>query len=421
MSGIWKTLFINILLINYNLCTNGNIIIDKEVIATYAGSVAVECFGKNQIAVQGFETTEFSDSFFDVVIGNVPFGQYKVNDRKYDRYNFLIHDYFIARSLDLTRPGGVVAVITSSGTMDKQNESVRQYLANRADLIGAIRLPDNAFMRNANTGVVADILFFQKRDRAAISEPEWVHLGTTPEGYSINEYFVQHPEMVLGEFSTENTQYGKQEVTVKPIEGADLADQLHEAIGQLKASIEEVELTDSELDEEVDTSIPADPTVKNFSFTNVEGKVYYRENSRMNRMELPAVTTERILGMIEIRNTVQKLLDIQLNDGSDAEVALLQQQLNEQYDAFTAQYGIISSSANKRAFQQDSSYCLLSSLEVLDEEGNMERKADIFSKRTIRKAEPVTSVDTASEALAVSIGEKAVYVRTDREKRVRDY
>ena len=372
-----------------------------------SGRIAKQLYQKNQIAVQGFETTEFPDSFFDVVIGNVPFGQYKVNDRKYDRYNFLIHDYFIARSLDLTRPGGVVAVITSSGTMDKQNESVRQYLANRADLIGAIRLPDNAFMRNANTGVVADILFFQKRDRAAISEPEWVHLGTTPEGYSINEYFVQHPEMVLGEFSTENTQYGKQEVTVKPIEGADLADQLHEAIGQLKASIEEVELTDSELDEEVDTSIPADPTVKNFSFTNVEGKVYYRENSRMNRIELPAVTTERILGMIEIRNTVQKLLDIQLNDGSDAEVALLQQQLNEQYDAFAAQYGIISSSANKRAFQQDSSYCLLSSLEVLDEEGNMERKADIFSKRTIRKAEPVTSVDTASEALAVSIGEKA--------------
>ena len=372
-----------------------------------SGRIAKQLYQKNQIAVQGFETTEFPDSFFDVVIGNVPFGQYKVNDRKYDRYNFLIHDYFIARSLDLTRPGGVVAVITSSGTMDKQNESVRQYLANRADLIGAIRLPDNAFMRNANTGVVADILFFQKRDRAAISEPEWVHLGTTPEGYSINEYFVQHPEMVLGEFSTENTQYGKQEVTVKPIEGANLADQLHEAIGHLKASIEEVKLTDSELDEAVDTSIPADPTVKNFSFTNVEGKVYYRENSRMNRMELPAVTTERILGMIEIRNTVQKLLDIQLNDGSDAEVALLQQQLNEQYDAFTAQYGIISSSANKRAFQQDSSYCLLSSLEVLDEEGNMERKADIFSKRTIRKAEPVTSVDTASEALAVSIGEKA--------------
>ena len=372
-----------------------------------SGRIAKQLYQKNQIAVQGFETTEFPDSFFDVVIGNVPFGQYKVNDRKYDRYNFLIHDYFIARSLDLTRPGGVVAVITSSGTMDKQSETVRQYLANRADLIGAIRLPDNAFMRNANTGVVADILFFQKRDRAALTEPDWVHLGKTPEGYSVNEYFVQHPEMVLGEFSTENTQYGKQEVTVKPIVGANLADQLHEAISHLKAMIEEVELTDSDLDEDVDTSIPADPLVKNFSFTNVDGRVYYRENSRMNLLELPAVTTERVLGMIEIRNTVQKLLDTQMNDGSDAEVDLLQRELSEQYDNFTAQYGIINSSANKRAFQQDSSYCLLASLEVLDEEGNLERKADIFSKRTIRKAEPVTSVDTVSEALAISIGEKA--------------
>jgi len=372
-----------------------------------SGRIAKQLYQKNQIAVQGFETTEFPDSFFDCVIGNVPFGQYKVSDRKYDRYNFLIHDYFIARSLDLTRPGGVVAVVTSAGTMDKQNESVRQYLANRADLIGAVRLPDNAFMRNANTGVVADILFFQKRDRAALTEPEWVHLGKTPEGYSVNEYFVQHPEMVLGEFFTENTQYGKQEVTVKPIEGANLADQLHEAMSHLKATIQEVELTDSDLEEEADTSIPADPTVKNFSFTNVDGRVYYRENSRMNLMELPAVTTERVLGMIEIRNTIQKLLDTQMNDGTDAEVALLQRQLSEQYDNFSAQYGIISSSANKRAFQQDSSYCLLASLEVLDEEGNLERKADIFSKRTIRKAEPVTSVDTASEALALSIGEKA--------------
>ena len=372
-----------------------------------SGRIARQLYQKNQIAVQGFETTEFPDSFFDCVIGNVPFGQYKVNDRKYDRYNFLIHDYFIARSLDLTRPGGVVAVITSAGTMDKQNESVRQYLANRADLIGAIRLPNNAFMRNANTGVVADILFFQKRDRASLMEPDWVHLGTTLDGYSINEYFVQHPEMVLGEFTTENTQYGRQEVTVKPIEGANLADQLHEAISHLQASIEEIELSDSDLDEEVDISIPADPSVKNFSFTNVDGMVYYRENSRMHRMELPAVTTERVLGMVEIRNTVQKLLDVQMNNGSDAEVALLQKQLSEQYDNFTAQYGIISSNANKRAFQQDSSYCLLSSLEVLDEEGNLERKADIFTKRTIRRAEPVTSVDTASEALALSIGEKA--------------
>lgn len=372
-----------------------------------SGRIAKQLYQKNQISVQGFETTQFPDSFFDCVIGNVPFGQYKVNDRKYDRFNFLIHDYFIAKSLDLTRPGGVVAVITSAGTMDKQSESVRQYIANRADLIGAIRLPNNAFQRNANTGVVADILFFQKRDRVAIHEPEWVHLGTTPEGYSINEYFVEHPEMVLGEFSTESTQYGKQEVTVKPIEGANLADQLHEAVSHIQGSITEVELSDSELDEEADTSIPADPTVKNFSYTKVDGRVYYRENSRMNLVELPSVTAERVLGMIELRNTTQKLLDAQMNDSSDAEIELIQRTLNEQYDLFTAQYGLISSSANKRAFQQDSSYCLLSSLEILDEEGKLERKADIFSKRTIRKPEPITSVDTASEALALSIGERA--------------
>ena len=373
-----------------------------------SGRIAKQLYQKNQIAVQGFETTEFPDSFFDCVIGNVPFGQYKVSDKKYDRYNFLIHDYFIAKSLDLTRPGGVVAVITSSGTMDKQNESVRQYLANRADLIGAIRLPNNAFLRNANTGVVADILFFQKRDRAALNEPDWVRIGTTPEGYSINEYFVQHPEMVLGEFSTESTQYGKQEVTVKPIEGAVLADQLREAISHIQGSITEVELTDSELDEGAETSIPADPLVKNFSYTKVDGKVYYRENSRMLLMDLPTVTTERVLGMIELRNTVQKLLDVQMQNATDAEISLLQRELNERYDDFTAQYGLISSSANRRAFQQDSSYCLLSSLEILDEEGKLERKADIFSKRTIRKPEPITSVDTASEALAISIGEKAV-------------
>ena len=372
-----------------------------------SGRIARQLYQKNLIAVQGFEETELPDSFFDCVIGNVPFGQYQVNDRRYERYHFLIHDYFIARSLDLTRPGGVVAVVASSGTMDKQDESVRRYLANRADLIGAIRLPNNAFMRNANTGVVTDILFFQKRDFAALSEPDWVHLVTTPEGYHVNAYFAQHPEMVLGEFTEENTQYGRQEVTVKPIEGADLTEQLKEAIGHLHATIEEVQLTDSELDDEEEVSILSDPDVKNFSFTNIEGKVYYRENSRMHQMQLPAVTTERVLGMIAIRNTVQRLMDVQLSNSSDAEVALLQGELNEQYDRFTAQYGLISSNANKRAFQQDSSYCLLSSLEVLDEEGNLERKADIFSKRTIRRAEPVTSVDTASEALALSIGEKA--------------
>ena len=371
-----------------------------------SGRIARQLYQKNNIAVQGFETTSFPDSFFDAVIGNVPFGQYKVADSRYDRHNFLIHDYFIARSLDLVRPGGVVAVVTSSGTMDKQNESVRKYIAHRADLLGAVRLPDNAFLRNANTGVVADILFFQKRDRMSLEEPGWVHLGTTPEGYSVNSYFAKHPEMVLGEFTTENTQYGRQEVTVKPAAGALLADQLREAMSHIQGEITAPEITDSELEDE-DLSIPADPSVKNFSYTNIDGHVYYRENSRMHRMDLPATTAERILGMIELRDIVQELLQAQLEDRSDAEVSSIQRRLNRRYDEYTAQYGIISSNANRRAFAQDSSYCLLASLEILDEEGKFDRKADIFTKRTIRRPEPVTSVDTAVEALALSIGEKA--------------
>ena len=371
-----------------------------------SGRIAQQLYQKNKIAVQGFETMQFPDSFFDCVVGNVPFGNYKVSDKRYDRHNFLIHDYFIAKSLDLVRPGGVVAVVTSSGTMDKQNSSVREYLANRADLVGAIRLPNNAFQRNANTNVVADILFLQKRDRAAIERAEWVDLGTTPEGYSINQYFAQHPEMVLGEITTESTQYGKQETTVKPIEGADLAQQLQAVIQHIHAEITEPEITDDELDQSAEP-LPADPNVKNFSYTNVDGQVYYRENSYMNKVDLPAVTAERVLGMIALRETTQKLLDCQLQDGTDAEVELLQGKLKEQYKQFTAQYGLINSTANKRAFRQDSSYCLLASLEILDEDKNLKRLADIFTKRTIRKPEPVTSVDTPSEALALSIGEKA--------------
>ncbi|MDC7291801.1 N-6 DNA methylase [Blautia schinkii] len=372
-----------------------------------SGRIAKQLYQKNTIAIQGFETIDYPESFFDCVIGNVPFGAYKVADRKYDRHNFLIHDYFIAKSLDLVRPGGVVAVVTSSGTMDKQNQSVRQYIANRADLLGAVRLPDNAFMRNANTGVVADILFFQKRDRAVLEHPGWVELGTTPEGYPINSYFVEHPEMVLGKFSTESTQYGKQEVTVKPIQGAVLSEQLKAAVSRIQGTITEIELEEWELDE-IGTSIPADLSVKNFSFTNIDGNVYYRENSRMNLIDgLPAVTAERVLGMIMLRDLTQELIRCQMEDGSDAEVSLLQQKLDQAYDHFTARYGLISTTANRRAFSQDSSYCLLSSLEILDEDGNLKRKADIFTKRTIRKPEPVTSVDTASEALAVSIGERA--------------
>ena len=371
-----------------------------------SGRIAKQLYQKNNISVQGFETAQYPDSFFDCVIGNVPFGSYKVADRKYDRHNFMIHDYFIAKSLDLVRPGGVVAVVTSSGTLDKQNPAVRQYIANRADLLGAIRLPDNAFRKNAGTDVVSDILFLQKRDCASLEQPEWVQLDTTPEGYRMNAYFVRHPEMVLGELSVESTQYGKQEVTVKPIEGMELAVQLKEAISHIQGEITENTLDDFELTE-TDRSIQADPAVRNFSFTNVDGKVYYRENSKMNPVELPALTAERVLGMIELRNVTQELIQCQMEDGSDEEIALLQKKLNQQYDRFSSRYGLISSTANRRAFSQDSSYCLLASLEYLDEEGKLKRKADIFSKRTIRRAEPVTSVDTASEALAVSIGERA--------------
>ena len=371
-----------------------------------SGRIAKQLYQKNKIAVQGFEETSYPDSFFDCVIGNVPFGAYQVSDRRYDRHHFMIHDYFIAKSLDLVRPGGVVAVVTSSGTMDKQNPAVRQYIANRAELLGAIRLPNNAFQRNANTSVVSDILFFQKRDRASIEEPEWLNLKEIPEGYSVNAYFAEHPEMVLGDFTTESTQYGKQEVTVKPKEGITLEEQLKEAIRNIHGTITELELSDTELEEDV-VFIPADPDVKNFSFTVVNEEVYYRENSVMNRMELPAMTAERVKGMVKIRDVTNELIRCQMEEGSDEQITKLQEKLNEEYDIFTAKYGLISSNANKRAFSQDSSYCLLTSLEFLDDKGELKRKADIFTKRTIRRAETVTSVDTASEALAVCIGERA--------------
>ena len=371
-----------------------------------SGRIAKQLYQKNKIAVQGFEETSYPDSFFDCVIGNVPFGAYQVSDRRYDRHHFMIHDYFIAKSLDLVRPGGVVAVVTSCGTMDKQNPAVRQYIANRAELLGAIRLPNNAFQRNANTSVVSDILFFQKRDRASIEEPEWLNLKEMPKGYSVNAYFAEHLEMVLGEFTTESTQYGKQEVTVKPKEGITLEEQLKEAVQNIHGTITELELSDTELEEDV-VSIPADPNVKNFSFTVVNDEVYYRENSVMNRMDLPAMTAERVKGLVKIRDVTNELIQCQMEEGSDEQITKLQEKLNEEYDTFTAKYGLISSNANKRAFSQDSSYCLLTSLEFLDDKGELKRKADIFTKRTIRRAETVTSVDTASEALAVSIGERA--------------
>lgn len=373
-----------------------------------SGRIARQLYQKNPIAIQGFESTDYPDSFFDCVIGNVPFGSYKVSDRRYDRHNFLIHDYFIAKSLDLVRPGGVVAVVTSSGTMDKQNSGVRRYLASRADLLGAVRLPNNAFLDNAGTKTVTDILFFQKRDQASLEQPEWVSLGTTPEGYPVNAYFVSHPEMVLGEYALESGQYGRQELTVTPIKGAVLSEQLKTIVGRIRGKIEEPELEETGLEEPAGSgSIPADPSVKNYSFTDIDGEVFYRENSRMNRVKLPAMTRERVLGMVHVRDTARKLIECQTEDGSVEEIRELQKELNEKYDRFTKRYGLINSTANRRAFSQDSSYCLLSSLELVDEDGKLKQKVDIFTKRTIRKAEPVDFVETASEALAVSIGEKA--------------
>ena len=340
------------------------------------------------------------------MIGNVPFGNYQVSDRKYDKYSLMIHDYFIVKSLDLIRPGGVVAVITSSRTMDKESEKVRLQFAEKADLLGAIRLPENAFRKNAGTDVVSDILFFQKRDRAVLQKPSWVEVGETEEGYKINSYFVEHPEMVLGDFALESNQYGRMEVTVKPRKETSLEEQLKEVIPFIQGQITVREFDELDLNETED-SILADPSVKNFSFAKVGEQVYYRENSRMNRMDLPAVTTERVIGMIEIRDITRKLIDSQMEDAGEEEIKSIQKELNQTYDTFTEKYGLLNSAANRRAFSQDSSYCLLASLEFLDEEGKLKRKADIFHKRTIRKAEPIERVDTASEALALSLAERA--------------
>ena len=371
-----------------------------------SGKIAGQLYQKNRIEVKGFEKTEYPESFFDCVIGNVPFGNYQVSDRKYDKYSLMIHDYFIVKSLDLIRPGGVVAVITSSRTMDKESEKVRLQFAEKADLLGAIRLPENAFRKNAGTDVVSDILFFQKRDRAVLQKPSWVEVGETEEGYKINSYFVEHPEMVLGDFALESNQYGRMEVTVKPRKETSLEEQLKAVIPFIQGQITVREFDELDLNETED-SILADPSVKNFSFAKVREQVYYRENSRMNRMDLPAVTTERILGMIEIRDITRKLIDSQMEDAGEEEIKSLQKELNQTYDTFTEKYGLLNSTANRRAFSQDSSYCLLASLEFLDEEGRLKRKADIFHKRTIRKAEPIERVDTASEALALSLAERA--------------
>lgn len=371
------------------------------------GKIAKQLYQQANISVTGFERTSFSNDFFDVVIGNVPFGNYQVADRQYDRHHYMIHDYFLAKSLDKLRPGGVLAVITSSGTMDKKDDSARRYLAERADLLGAVRLPNNAFSRNAGTDVVTDILFLQKRETPQVQMPEWVSLGENEAGFHCNRYFVAHPEMVLGEWTEESTQYGKMEATIKPIEGADLGEQLHAAIGRIQGRIELTLQEDDELTEEPET-IPADPNVRNFSYAVVEGEVYFRENSVMRKMELAVGTAQRVRGMVAIRDCARELIDAQLEDASDSEIAQLQSTLNHYYDQFTKKFGLISTQANRRAFANDNSYCLLRSLEVLDNEGNLVRKADMFSKRTIKRSQTVDHVDTASEALAVSIADKAV-------------
>ena len=371
---------------------------------TISAGIAQQLYQKTTIAAQGFEETNLPDSFFDGVVGNVPFGDFKVLDKRYDNHKFLIHDYFFAKSLDKLRPGGVMALVTSKGTMDKETLAVRKYIAQRAELLGAIRLPNNTFKGNAGTEVVSDILILQKRDRLIDIEPDWVHLDTDENGIKMNSYFVQHPEMILGEMKMVSGRFGM-EATCVPYENADLAAQLDEAVANIHGEITEYE-AEEELEEE-DNSIPADPTVRNFSYTVVDDKIYYRENSRMTPVEVSATAENRIKGMIAIRNSVRTLIELQTEDYPDSEIKAEQERLNRLYDTFSGKYGLINSRANTSAFSQDSSFSLLSALEIIGEDGELERKADMFSKRTIKPHTPVTSVDTASEALAVSLGEKA--------------
>ena len=371
---------------------------------TVSAGIAQQLYQKSSIAAQGFEEVNVPDSFFDGVIGNVPFGDFKVSDKRYDKYNFLIHDYFFAKSLDKLRPGGVMALVTSKGTMDKENSSVRKYIAQRAELLGAIRLPNNTFKGNAGTEVVSDILFLQKRDRLIDIEPDWVYLDTDENGMKMNSYFVQHPEMILGEMKMVSGRFGP-EATCEAFENADLGKLLNEAVINIHGEISEYEVAD-ELDEE-DNSIPADPTVRNFSYTVLDDKIYFRENSRMSPAIVSATAENRIKGMVAIRDSVRNLIEIQKEDYPDEEIKQAQEKLNNLYDAFTKKYGLINSRANSSAFSNDSSFPLLSALEVLNENGELERKADLFYKRTIKPHKAVTEVDTADEALAVSMGEKA--------------
>ena len=370
------------------------------------GRIAKMLYPQADITVAGFETTDRRD-FYDLAVGNVPFGQYKVNDKAYNKLGFSIHNYFFAKAIDQVRPGGIVAFVTSRYTMDSKDSTARKHMAERADLLGAIRLPNNAFRANAGTDVVSDIIFLQKRDRPIDHEPDWVQLGKTEDGFAINQYFVDHPEMVLGELTTESTQYGREELTVAPIEGANLADQLAEAVqhieGQYTAA--EVDAPDIAEEETARRTLPADPDVKNFSYTVVDGEVFYRENSVMTQVELSDTAKGRVTGMVELRQIVNDLIDQQLNDYPDEDIKATQERLNAAYDAFTAKYGLLNDRKNGRLFEQDSSYYLLCSLENLDEQGQLKSKAAMFTKRTIRPERTVTSVDTPSEALAVSIGE----------------
>ena len=371
-----------------------------------SGRIAKLLYPDANIQIKGYEKTDYPNDFFDVVIGNVPFGAYKVNDQQYDRYNFMIHDYFLAKSIDQLRPGGVAALITTKGTMDKASPEVRRYLAERADLLGAIRLPNTAFKANAGTEVSADILFFQKKDSISKEMPEWINLGTDANGITVNQYFVQHPEMVLGKMQEVSGPFGM-ETTCMPIEGADLELQLAEAVTHIRGNMAPAVDVEAEL-EDVPESLPADPEVRNYSFTVVEDQVYYRVNSLMNPVKMPAATAERVKGMVEIRDTVRELIAMQMEEYvTDAEIRTQQEKLNQVYDVYTAKYGVIGNNANKRAFSDDSSYCLLCSLEDLNEDGTLKRKADMFTKRTIKKAVAVRSVETASEALALSLNEKA--------------
>ena len=370
------------------------------------GRIASLLYPKADITVAGFETTDRKD-FFDVAIGNVPFGAYKVADKAYDRYNFLIHDYFFAKAIDQVRPGGVIAFITSKGTMDKQNPDVRKYIAQRAELLGAIRLPNTAFSANANTYVTSDIIFLQKRDRVIDIEPDWVHLGTNPDGITINSYFVDHPEMVLGQMILDESMYGSLESVCIPFDDVNLADQLSEAVRNIIGEYQEADLPDIGDDAPAQKTIPADPSVKNYSFTVVDGEVYYRQNSVMVQPDLSDIAKERVKGLVGLRSIVNDLIQAQMDNASDEAIASQQQQLNSAYDTFTARYGLISSRGNANVFSSDSSYYLLCSLEIVNEKGELARKADMFTKRTIRHSTPVTHVDTPAEALAVSITEKA--------------